>query len=111
MSAKEDGRWVKATPTLLRALGILAKRSDGVIAAEFAQIMWPDSGGWRRSCHRGKRGTQQGACMWLKAGQWLHQLRRKGIVQERHRLLGEQSHWQLTAKGTAVLREGGWRVL
>ena len=69
---------MKLTRPAARALVIL-KTHGPQRAREFAKKMWPDSPGWKRhnAC---SRHSIMGASMWLKGGQYLNYLGRKGWV-------------------------------
>ena len=62
----------------IRALEIISTKDIGS-PRDFAEVMWPDSMGWRR-IHKVGHGSSKGAAMALAAGGFLGKLRAQGLI-------------------------------
>lgn len=100
-------------PTRAQANALRIIRDHGPLRPrEFAQFMWPDSDGWRRSARCGANGSHRGGGMHLAGGGYLGKLRRQGWISPTHKdvlgyVAGSRSlldlGYVLTAAGKAAL--------
>lgn len=96
---------MKATPSVLRGLQIVADAGDqGIRPREFARAMWPDSPGWQRSSRSGPNGTHRGGGMYLTGGAFLGRLERAGLTYHARNYEYDTSH-AITQAGLKFLEE------
>lgn len=91
------------TPAAARAVRLLVEH-PGIPARAFGHLMWP--GHWAHEQWAGKRkaGVAQGRAMWLKAGSYLNDLERRGLVWG-YRRGGHGALWHATEAGERLARE------
>lgn len=87
---------IKLTPTQKKAL-IIVRDTPGIVAAQIAKKLWPDS-----SMHTSSKNQGNGACYgkaaWLCGGSYMGKLSKKGWV--RYDFPG--NGYKLTSKGREI---------
>ena len=93
------------TDTCARALQILADCDhQGIWPSRFADKMWPDSPGHRRSHKCGPYGSSPGAMMPMVAGGYLGKLNRRGFTTQTWSESNQRFH-HLSMAGDQALKE------
>ena len=104
-----EGAGIEVTATD-RALEILRQHPEGMMAHEFACLMWPESPYWTRIYKVG-RGATRGAAMWRCAGGFLGRLCARGLIERR---INWHKAYLYTAMaesvGSGVTRDDEWTV-
>lgn len=93
---------MKITTSTIKALRILSENPKGLTARWFAQKMWKDSRGWKKSYNTGN-GACKGKGMWLCAGGYLAKLEKEQWV--RRELSGGVWIWTITLLGNEILAD------